>query len=130
MKSAAYRRLVIAALLCYWLAMFIGTHIPEPPRIEQSLNDKYLHFGASLGLAFLICLTASRNGAWSRRKGFLIGALVSAYGIFDETTQLLVDRDCDPLDWMADTAGAIAGVLCFHFANRLWTKRLSRRVQA
>lgn len=126
MKTAAYRRTVIAALTCYWLAMFIGTHMPEPPRIEQNLNDKYLHFGASLVLAFLICLTASRNGALSRRKGLLIGTLVSAYGIFDETTQLLVDRDCDVLDWVADTAGAIAGVLCYSIAYRWWMARRNR----
>ena len=45
-----------------------------------------------------------------RRAAVLAVACASAYGVTDEIHQLFVpDRMCDPLDWLVDTVGALAG---------------------
>ena len=109
--------------MCYWVALFVGTHLPRTPRIEVSVNDKILHLGAYAGLAFLICLGTARSGIWTLRKVIIILAAASAYGVFDELTQTLVGRDCDFMDWLADTIGAGIGIACFDVFRRIWIAR-------
>ena len=47
---------ILSALLaCYWLALFIGTHYPKPPRLAGAHTDKVLHSCAFGGLAVLLC---------------------------------------------------------------------------
>jgi VanZ family protein len=52
-----------------------------------------------------------------RRHAWLLAlALGSLYGVSDEIHQSFVrGRQADPLDWVADTLGVLAGIALFHF---------------
>jgi VanZ family protein len=105
------RNATAAALVAYWIALFIGTHIPIPEGVGVENKDKWIHFGAYAGLACLATLTV----AWRVRgclRGthlLLIVAGFAMFGAFDELTQPLVHRDADWFDWYADVAGVLVG---------------------
>ncbi|HEV7591090.1 MAG TPA: VanZ family protein, partial [Longimicrobium sp.] len=62
------------------------------------------------------------------RAALLAGALGSLYGVSDELHQLLVrNRSSDPVDWMADTLGVLAGVALWHLVLHHSARRASRR---
>ena len=101
-----WHRVLPAALAVYWLAMFVGTHVPHPPRVTESDGmDKWVHLGAYLGLAILL------SACWAVRRPATVQlwvkvvAVIALVGAFDEITQTLVGRDCELLDWCADVAG-------------------------
>ena len=106
----------------YWLAMFIGTHVPHislPGTSTLVSLDKLLHFCGYLGLSFLLSLwlvaTASTRGEGEmqtlRTRGYLILLFIAVYASLDEWTQLLVGRSCELRDWAADILGAFTGML-------------------
>ncbi|MBC7853824.1 MAG: VanZ family protein, partial [Pirellulaceae bacterium] len=106
--------LIVAGTAGYWVVIFVGTHMPGNETDGGGHRDKVLHFGAFFGLAMLLCSCA----ACFRRTGPALYAgvvgLAAGYGIFDEWTQMLAkNRSADPLDWLADISGAIAGTLIF-----------------
>lgn len=131
--------LLLPAAAIYWLLLFALTHwpkdrLPDTPRIPAS--DKVVHF---LGYAILAALllwaaqTAAetwprwRGGAcWLRRGAMLVLAVVLVYGVFDELTQPLVGRTADVLDWVADAAGALCGLLLV----RAWSSQRSTAARA
>ncbi len=75
-------------------------------------DDKLVHAGLYAVLGALLRASTGRTG--------LAIALASAYGITDEVHQAFVPgRHADPLDWLADTAGAALGALLVaSFARR------------
>lgn len=74
-------------------------------------HDKLLHAGAYAGLGFLVRLALSGTRLRGPAALVLALAVASLYGITDELHQHFVpNRQCDPLDWLADTAGALVGV--------------------
>jgi VanZ family protein len=103
------RRAVLVVLVCYWLVIFLGTHLPSRPDEGFQMNDKALHFGAYCGLSFLLGCTLLRRRSW---KGFLLVlAIIAAYGVFDEWSQIWVPhRIPDVSDWVADISGGIVGL--------------------
>jgi VanZ family protein len=103
--------------LAYWLAMFVGTHIPASPNPGQyrfhSL-DKVEHLAAFAGLAVLLCTSGSLRGFSPRGLFAGILALTGLYGLVDELTQRLVPRRTpDVRDWVADMLGAGLGIALF-----------------
>ena len=86
--------------------------------------DKWMHFGAYLGLAMLfsaVSITRRPASGLLVVKIVKIVALLATIGAFDEITQPLVGRDCELLDWCADVAGALVGsttVLALALARR------------
>jgi VanZ family protein len=64
----------------------------------------------------------------SRKSALLLGvAIASAYGITDELHQALVPmRVPDVMDWLVDTAGALAGALAAHRLDE-WRERRPRQ---
>jgi VanZ family protein len=106
----------------YWLALFVGTHIPHPPQLFVSFNafDKVLHFGAYAGLAFLISLSWWLRRAFAWRQWLAVWALTAAFGIFDEVTQIPVGRNCELFDWFADVTGSLSGLALFLAVLALW----------
>jgi VanZ family protein len=110
---------ILSALLaCYWLALFIGTHYPKPPRLAGAHTDKVLHSCAFGGLAVLLC--AVRRMRCRLPLRFYVGLLLllAAYGCADELSQTLVGRDCTVGDWLADMAGAALACVSFAIATR------------
>ena len=84
--------------------------------------DKLQHTAAYAVGGALIARALGRGG----RFPWLAVALGSLYGASDEVHQLFVrNRSSDPVDWMADTLGVLAGVALWH----LWLHRSARRAQ-
>jgi VanZ family protein len=102
--------LTLMILALYWGAMFYGTHTRLPPGILPGNSDKYAHLGAYAGLgALLLAVRATRgNYPWSSVAGRWL--VLACYGAFDELTQLLVNRNADVMDWLADIAGSALGL--------------------
>ena len=68
-----------------WLLLFVATHWPTPAGLRSS-SHKRLHFAAYAVLTVLVTLSVvgwHHGGlAWVRR--FCVGAVVAAYGLFEE----------------------------------------------
>jgi hypothetical protein len=102
----------------FWAALLLTivmALLPHPPQLPAT-SDKVQHAAA---FATLAALGALAYGSTS--KLWLLGAL-SAFGALIEILQAIpaLHRDCDPLDWLTDTAAA-ALVLAL-----LWWARKSR----
>ena len=113
--------LLLAATAAYWLVMFVATHLPGSVVHLGGHTDKLYHFGAFCGLAVLFCFCVGcfRTLRFWQYAGISGG--IACYGIVDELTQTLAkNRTADPLDWLADMCGAIAGTLIFAVAVRVF----------
>lgn len=112
-------RLAIVLLAFYWLAIFVGTHLPDlglqvdrAPRV----NDKVMHFTAFFFLGSLLCYVTN-SSRWFRRFT-LIGVAGMAYAAADEITQHFVPgRYPDLMDFAADTAGLWTAILLYVIAK-------------
>lgn len=109
-------RIATICLCLYWLAIFVGTHLPQSSLPSLRLSDKLLHAGAFAGLAFLLAW-AVPTGKALRHAMFVI-LIAVAYGCIDELTQKFIPgRTCDLWDLLADSIGACLG-LAAYFAAR------------
>jgi VanZ family protein len=116
----------IAALAIYWLALFAGTHVFKFPR-STMMADKFAHFFGYLGLAFLLSIVLLRRSRWSRRRAFCIWGGVILYGLIDEMLQIPApQRTADVWDWVADSLGAMCGIVLFRMVQRSIAHRRSR----
>ena len=113
------RYLLIVLLALYWPSLALGTHLPQQQVWVQSANDKVMHFGSFLGLAFLLSWCVMYRQPTFRRA-ILILAVVVTYGFVDEMTQILVPtRHADAYDWLADCLGGIAGLTVYFLSWRV-----------
>ncbi len=125
------RRLANGAVAGYWLAMFVGTHIPNPEAIiGPEVSDKLLHFVAYFVLMGLFAGRERLLGArWP--AGRTLGRwllLLTAYAAIDELLQAVpgINRHADLYDALADMAGAfVASILVFVWSS-LANRGLSR----
>jgi VanZ family protein len=96
-----------------WAAViFVASHQSRPIPVALPFEhvDKVVHAGIYALLAALTARALRGAGAGRARALGLAVLLASAYGASDEWHQSFVPgRDSDPLDWGADTAGALLG---------------------
>jgi len=118
---------VAIALLIFWLS----SRSTYPGGIELPYPwDKLAHasvFGA-LALALELTFRHLPKGMPLHRRHLLIFVLVSCFGASDEIHQRFVPgRDCDVLDWMADSMGAALGLAlsCLTLVKGRWLLGLS-----
>ena len=109
-----------AGLACYWLGLFVATHVPtDMVSLPGQVSDKLPHFLAYAGLAILLAaawqITAGRL-SWRQLCGAWV--LLVFYAAIDESTQIPVGRHASIWDWVADLAGAAAGLAIFLGWNR------------
>lgn len=112
------RKLVILSLLFYWPVIFILAHIPLPELVSRvQVSDKVLHFLGYLILTFLLWFAISpvRKVNWRRANVWFVLSAVAAYGAVDELLQSYVGRNCDLMDFLANTTGALTGLILFSF---------------
>ncbi len=87
---------------------------PPTPTFDLSFGDKVTHAGA-YGLMTLFTFRATRWLLAGRGLGIQMltaAAYAMLFGASDEIHQAFVpNRQCDPLDWVADTAGALLALL-------------------
>ncbi len=112
-----------AVLAIYWVALFIGTHIPQLPNVAPDVPyfDKVLHFSAYAGLAFLLAAAFTMRLSMSARRYVAIFVGLSLYGALDELIQAIpgLGRQADVMDWLADLSGVTCGLLAFAAAARI-----------
>jgi len=114
-KNKYIRTLFISALVLYWPAIFLLTHIERVPGwiIRAQMSDKTLHFIGYLLLAYLWWNALS----YSRRPGlkyyftWVTLGLMAIYGIADEILQGLTHRTPDPMDFRADMIGVLLALV-------------------
>lgn len=106
----------------YFLALVVGTHLPPPAlRVKLDQSDKLLHFVAYAGLAFLAAMAwETSTGRLNGRHLRILWLAIAAFAVVDELTQLLVGRDAEFGDWLADGVGAAVGLVVF----RVWQRWL------
>ena len=118
--------LVYTPFVIYWIALFIATSIPAQSVPSFGVSDKFSHFFAYLILAVLLHLTLSfqeKSVFLKRNAALLTSAIVLLYGVLDELHQMLVPgRSAEFLDWVADAAGALCGVLIITFLLKKFKK--------
>ena len=104
------RRANLVILAGYWIALFVGTHLPSQVMERVPGNDKIQHLSGYAGLAFLMTFAvASRAPTVPKLAGIL--AFIAVYAAADELTQSFVPgRICDFWDWCADLTGAVLGI--------------------
>jgi len=74
--------------------------------------DKLHHFVEYAALGALLAWGLARAGLALSSAVVWAAVLGSAYGLTDEVHQAFVpNRSADPRDWLADTAGALAGAV-------------------
>lgn len=100
-------------LVLFWLPAFAATHTPPPARPSPMvLNDKLLHF---VGYGVLGLLVVWRLAGYSARPAtvrlLLWYVILGVYGLLDEATQEFVGRSFEWSDWLANLAGALAGMM-------------------
>src|SRR5205807_8250922 len=91
------------ALALYWLAMFVGTHIPmkPTPASQRGSLDKVQHLTAFAGLTMLLCVAGAVRGTPNQRLFPAVLGIVALYGALDEWSQRLVpSRSSDFADWL------------------------------
>lgn len=107
--------LIYFPLVIYWLILFIATSIPTDYIPSVGIGDKFSHFFAYLVLSFLLYFTfilQEKFDILKRYPATFSILIASLYGIIDEFHQMLIPgRSAEFFDWVADFAGAIAGVL-------------------
>jgi VanZ family protein len=97
-------RLGLVLLALYWLAIFVGTHLPGALAVGPNVNDKVKHFVAFFALGGLLCYVTN-SPRWVPRF-VSIGLAGMAYAAIDEWTQQLVPgRFSDWADFIADSLG-------------------------
>jgi VanZ family protein len=130
MDSASGRRSKLAFVIAgvaavYWLAMFVGTHlpvVPDPNKVPNSL-DKLQHLIGFAGLAALLCMSGAAWFTSTRRLLMAVLGVIAVYGVIDEWTQSLVPhREPDLRDWVANMLGAGLGISVYLVSRQLLGK--------
>ena len=99
---ARHRR---AIRILFWVAAVFAFAMavdPHPPEIPGEPGDKFEHM-----LAFATLATLAAAG-WPARNYAAIGLALSWFGAIIEIVQAIpfLHRDCDIMDWAADTVAA------------------------
>jgi VanZ family protein len=108
------RSLCLMMLAGYWSALFYLTHtppskLPRLPRIR--MIDKWAHFLAYSGLAFLFLCSLKYRQKESLGSLKLTFGVLAIYGALDELLQIPVGRTASLYDFEADLAGIVFGCL-------------------
>jgi VanZ family protein len=102
-----------------WVLLLLGlSSIPGPvvdPPPGPQHYDKIVHFLLYGVLGFLLMRAALLPGGWTGSTVLLVALVTvigSALGALDEYYQSYIPRrNADVADWLADTAGSLAGAL-------------------
>ncbi|MEH3099251.1 hypothetical protein [Sphingomonas adhaesiva] len=110
MKRVARLLLALAIVVAVTMAL-----LPHPPNVMGNVSDKVQHMTAFGTITILYC------AAFPRQSLLRIGERLSFLGALIEVFQSIpsIHRDCDVMDWIADTA-VIIGVLV---VVRIWRGR-------
>ncbi len=105
-------------LVCVLLTAYSSKDGSPAPMLDLSWRDKLDHF-CVYGLLAVLVFQALPSHFRNLKRWLTAFILVSAFGMWDETVQHFNPaRTGDPLDWLADSLGALtAVVLCSVFPS-------------
>lgn len=116
------------------LIFYLSAQTNPAPELTSRVWDKALHMIEYGALAVLFCRALAGEGIASKSSLVLGLIAASAYGASDEWHQAFVPlRESEVSDWIADTIGAVAGVLAYgvfraaSFAERANKEWLQKR---
>ena len=91
--------------------------LPHPPQLPGAPSDKVQHIAA-----FLV-LGALASFAFPRTSPVYLASALSLFGAVIELVQMIpaLNRDGDPVDWIADTAAAGLMLIFLHWLRARWT---------
>ena len=91
--------------------------LPHPPQLPGAPSDKVQHIAA-----FLV-LGALASFAYPRTSPVYLATALSLFGAAIELVQLIpaLNRDGDPVDWIADTAAAGLMLIFLQWLRARWT---------
>lgn len=125
--------LLRVATFVYAGFLVVATHHPRPSELlgQRLPGDKVLHVAAYTMLGLLVAAVVAARGGWSMRQAAVIVVGLALFGAVDEITQPWFGRDGDPLDWVFDCLGIIAGVLAIAavVAVARWRRRRAATAQ-
>jgi VanZ family protein len=108
------------ASVIFWVSSIPASGLPSDMGYWTNVG----HFLEYLILAVLIALTLRKQDGISWKTALLTITIASLYGASDEFHQWFVaGRYTDVFDWLADTAGAIAGTSIVVFTVRAFTRK-------
>jgi VanZ family protein len=116
-----------ACLSVGWAAfIFAGCLLPgkDVPSLTIFQYDKLVHFGIFAVLAFLCLAVYKYPGTVKNSLKVLL--ICTAYGYAVELLQgsgLVEGRSCDLYDALADSIGALIGILVFHLFRKLCAEK-------
>lgn len=127
--NALLKRAATPIAVCYWLALYVGTHIPNPKLLmDTHVSDKLMHFSAYFGLYIVLALRIRIvHEAWpNMRQTIILAAITSLYSAFDEITQgiPIINRYPDVMDAVADCAGILAATFVIGVVD--WSEKKIR----
>ena len=110
----------------FWAAAvfaFVMAVLPHPPQLPGAPSDKVQHIAA-----FLV-LGALASFAWPRTSPVYLATALSLFGAVIELVQLIpaLNRDGDPIDWIADTAAAGLMLIFLHWLRARWRRPAARK---
>src|SRR5262249_25944067 len=98
----------------YFVALFLGTHLPSLSPPGFSMFDKVEHFSAYALLTLCVLVGWELSvGVLSAKHYLAVWLAGTLYAAFDEITQIPVGRTCDVNDWAADVTGIVIGLAAF-----------------
>lgn len=111
--------------LLFWAAVLVAVvmaTLPHPPHLLDGIGDKYQHMAAFAVLAIFAAI------AYPKIPLMRIGERLSFLGALIELVQSIpaLHRDCDILDWVADTGAIIAALLVVALFRRLRRNRAAK----
>lgn len=120
------QKVTIIFLALYWPVLFTLAHIPIPQLVQRAgVSDKSVHFLSYLILVFFLWFSISFNRKvnWRRAGVWLVLLLMALYAVFDEISQIFVERNCDVMDLLVDMTGVFTGLAMFSIFG-FWSSAL------
>jgi hypothetical protein len=111
-RQLFWPRILLSIALAVTLVMAL---LPHPPHLPiDALGDKFEHSLAFIVLTVLACLS------YPNADRFRIGERLSFLGAMIEVLQSIpsLHRDCDILDWIADTTAIVITLLILSMIRR------------
>jgi len=118
MPLMSRKKITTILLIAYWLLVCALARIPIPGVVYQArVSDKTLHFTAYLILTLLFWFSVrpDRKVNWRKATPWWVFIVIVLYSLLDELSQSWVGRTCDMVDFAANLAGSVAGLLTFTF---------------
>lgn len=120
---AAIRPWLPIVAACTLLSAYSAKDGAPAPMLALSWRDKVEHF-LVFGLLATLVIQALPGQIQGTRRWLIAFAMVSAFGLWDETIQHFNPaRTGDPLDWLADSLGALTAVVLYSAVP--WTRSIA-----